>query len=156
MSTSTPAHTETPEIVGAPTPSEARHPLHLPSKAWLAEAIDGRVALGVGVAWIVLTEIAVALEPATSHEMPVIGAVLALTMWSLIACMAVGLVMRRRWGLAGALAASLFLTAESIACPTTGHHPFGAWWLGQMACALALVAVSLYALARAPRVGDPS
>jgi hypothetical protein len=148
--------TESPEIVGAPPPPEARHPLHLPSKEWLAEAIDGRVALGLGLVWLVLTEVAVALEPATSHEMPVIGAMLALAMWSLVACMAVGLVMRRRWGLAGAVAASVFLTAESIACPTTGHHPFGAWWFGQMACVLALVAVSVYALMRAPRVDDVS
>jgi hypothetical protein len=39
-------------------------------------------------------------------------------------------------------------TAASIACPVTGHHGFGAWWFGQMACVLALVAVSAVALRR--------
>jgi hypothetical protein len=60
--------------------------------------------------------------------------------------------MRRRWGLAAALAGAVVLAAAVIACPTTGHHAFGSWWVGQMACAAALVGVSAYGLSRAPRV----
>ena len=35
------------------------------------------------------------------------------------------------------------LPAASIACPISGHHQFGTWWFGQMACMLALVAIVL-------------
>ena len=121
-------------------------------REWLRERIDGRVALAVGVAWFVLLQVAMMLEPATSNAVPIIGVVLELVMWTLLATMVAGLVAQRRWGLAAALAAAVFETAASIACPTTGHHPFGAWWFGQMACVLALVAVSAIALQRAPSV----
>jgi len=119
-------------------------------RAWLAERIDGWVAIAVAIAWFVLNEIAIALEPATSHEVPVIGVVLSTVMWVLVGAMVAGLVVRRRWGLVASFAASVFLTAAAIACPTTGHHAMGAWWFGQMACALGLVAVTGYALLRAP------
>jgi hypothetical protein len=46
------------------------------------------------------------------------------------------------------LAAAGFFTALSVACPVSGHHPFGAWWFGQMACALGMVAASWIALGR--------
>ena len=63
--------------------------------------------------------------------------------------MVAGLVMRRRWGLLRGPSASLLFTAESIACPLTGHHHFGTWWYTQMACTLAsLVGISLFALRR--------
>lgn len=122
------------------------------TRAWLQERIDGRIALGVGVSWFVLYQIAMLLEPATSHAVPVIGVVLEIVMWTLLATMIAGLIAQRRWGLAGSLATAVFATAASIACPTTGHHPFGAWWFGQMACVLGLVALSALALQRAPKV----
>jgi hypothetical protein len=124
-------------------------------REWLRERIDGRVAVAVGVAWFVLLQVAMMLEPATSNTVPIIGVVLELVMWTLLAAMVAGLVAQRRWGLAAALAAGVFETAASIACPTTGHHPFGAWWFGQRACVLALVAISAIALQRAPGIDRP-
>jgi peptidoglycan/LPS O-acetylase OafA/YrhL len=120
--------------------------MDLETKAWLRERIDGRLAAGVGIAWLVLLQVAFALEPTTHQPEPSYGVVLELTMWLLIATMATGLVMQRRWGLVASLAAAGFLTALSIACPISGHHPFGAWWYGQMACVLALGAISVVAL----------
>jgi len=118
----------------------------LEMRAWLRERIDGRVGLGVGIAWIVLMQIAFALEPASNHEVPVIGLVLELSMYALLATMIAGLVMQQRFGLVASLGAAVLATAASIACPVTGHHTFGSWWFGQMACVLALVAISAYAL----------
>jgi peptidoglycan/LPS O-acetylase OafA/YrhL len=132
------------EFAGAPTERYGRE--------WLRERVDGRVALAVGVAWFVLFQIAMLLEPATSHTVPVVGVVLEIVMWTLLATMIAGLIAQRRWGFAGSLAAAVFATAGSIACPTTGHHPFGAWWFGQMVCVIALVAVSATALLRAPKL----
>ena len=54
--------------------------------------------------------------------------------------------MRRRWGLGVSVAAAGFFTALSVACPVSGHHPFGAWWFGQMACALGMGGASVVAL----------
>jgi hypothetical protein len=118
------------------------------TRDWLQERIDGRVALAVGLAWFVLNEIAYALEPAAQQSVPVIGIVLEVTMYVLLAGMLAGLVMQRRWGLLASFGAAVLATAASIACPVTGHHAFGTWWFGQMACMLALVAISVVTLRR--------
>jgi peptidoglycan/LPS O-acetylase OafA/YrhL len=120
------------------------------TRAWLRERIDGRVGLAVGIAWVVLMQIAFALEPASNHEVPVIGLLLELSMYALLATMVVGLVMQQRFGLVASLGAAVLATAASIACPVSGHHTFGSWWFGQMACVLALVAISAVALRRTP------
>jgi len=118
------------------------------TREWLQDRIDGRVAIAVGIAWFVLNEIAYALEPAAQQSVPVIGIVLEVTMYVLLAAMLTGLVMQRRWGLLASFGAAVLATAASIACPVSGHHAFGAWWFGQMACMLALVAISVFALRR--------
>jgi peptidoglycan/LPS O-acetylase OafA/YrhL len=116
------------------------------TKEWLRERIDGRLAAGVAIAWFVLLQVAMALEPVTHQPEPSYGIVLELVMWLLLATMVAGLVMQRRWGLVASLGAAGFLTALSVACPVSGHHPFGAWWFGQMACVLALAAISVVAI----------
>ena len=55
------------------------------TREWLQDRIDGRVAIAVGVAWFVLTEIAYALEPTSQHPVPLIGIVLEVTMYVLLA-----------------------------------------------------------------------
>lgn len=130
----------------APEPRPVRS---LPdTREWLQERISGRAAATVGIAWVVLTEIAFALEPAAQGSPPVIGLVLELTMYALLATMIAGFVMQRRWGVLASLGAAVLATAASIACPVTGHHAFGSWWFGQMACVLALVGISVVALKR--------
>jgi len=120
--------------------------MDLDTKLWLQERIDGRLVAGVGIAWFVLLQIAFALEPVTHQPEPSYGIALELVMWLLLATTIAGLVMQRRWGLVSSLGAAGFLTALSIACPVSGHHPFGAWWFGQMACVLALDAISVVAI----------
>ena len=120
--------------------------MDLDTKLWLQERIDGRLVAGVGIAWFVLLQIAFALEPVTHQPEPSYGIALELVMWLLLATTVAGLVMQRRWGLVSSLGAAGFLTALSIACPVSGHHPFGAWWFGQMACVLALEAISVVAI----------
>jgi peptidoglycan/LPS O-acetylase OafA/YrhL len=116
------------------------------TRAWMQERIDGRLGAGVGVAWLVLLQVAFALEPVTDQPEPAYGVVLELTMWLLLAAMVTGLVMQRRLGLVASVGAAGFMTALAIACPISGHHGFGAWWYGQMACVLALGAISVVAL----------
>jgi peptidoglycan/LPS O-acetylase OafA/YrhL len=116
------------------------------TRTWLKERIDGKLAAGVAIAWLVLMQVAFALEPTTHRAEPAYGVALSLTLWLLLATMVTGLVMQRRWGLLASLAAAGFFTALSVACPISGHHPFGAWWFGQMACAIGLGAISVVAL----------
>ena len=119
----------------------------LPKRS-LRERIDVRVAIVVGVAWFVLTGIAAGIEPAAQESEPALAAVLSAGIDLLLLAMLFGLAFRRRWGLVASLAASAVVTAMAVACPTSGHHQFGLWWYGQMACVLALVGVSVAALRR--------
>src|SRR5262249_10096580 len=91
----------------------------LHTRAWLRERIDGRVGLAVGIAWVVLMQIAFALEPASNHEVPVIGLLLELSMYALLATMIAGLLMQQRFGLVASLGAAVLATAASIACPVS-------------------------------------
>jgi hypothetical protein len=131
---------------------------YLDTRAWLAEAVDGRLGAVVGIAWFVLVQVAYVLEPPTNRPEPFIGVLLEVTMYLLLATMITGLVMQRRFGLVAAVGASVLATAATIACPVSGHHTFGTWWYGEMACVLALVGISVAALHRSTtaRVESPS
>ncbi len=120
------------------------------TRVWLQERIDGRLAAGIGIAWLVAYAVAGALEPVTHKPEPWYGVVLEVTFLGLLAATGTGLVMERRWGLMASLASAGFFTALSVACPVSGHHPFGAWWFGQMACALGMLGASFVALGRPP------
>ncbi len=125
-------------------------PRRTPStQEWLRDRINVWVAIAVGVSWFVLTPIAAALEPATDRAEPLLGTLLGASMDVLFVVMLLGLAMRRRWGLVASVAGGALVTAMVVACPTTGHHQFGTWWYGEMACALALVGISVAALRRA-------
>ncbi len=108
-------------------------------------------ALKLGIAWAVLFPLGIALEPT-----PTVGA--SEPWWATIASLAlltgligtvVGLSKRMRWGVTASLAASSLFAAGVFACPTTGHHAFGLWWIGEFAASLALLAVSGVAYLRA-------
>jgi hypothetical protein len=122
------------------------------TRTWLQERIDGRLAAGIGIAWLVAYQVAAALEPVTHRPEPWYGVLLEIGFLGFIAATATGLVMERRWGLVASLATAGFFTALSVACPVSGHHPFGAWWFGQMACALGMVGASFVALTRSGAV----
>jgi hypothetical protein len=94
----------------------------------------------------VLYQVAGALQPVTHRPEPSYAVALGVLLLMLLAVTATGLVMQRRWGLVSSLAAAGYFTALSIACPVSGHHPFGLWWVGEMACALTLVALSVLAI----------
>jgi hypothetical protein len=116
---------------------------------WLAERISADVGLMMGAAWYVLLMISIGLEPAATTPDPAWAVALSFVFLGALAITAAGLLARRRWGLLASLGAGGILMAFSVACPVSGHHGFGAWWLGQMTCAVLLVAASGFALARA-------
>jgi predicted transporter len=118
------------------------------TRTWLNERIETKVAVGVGVSWFVLYSIGAELEPAPNRSEPLLGVLLGVALVSLFVAALVGIGMRRRWGLGLSLVAATTLTVMSVMCPVSGHHTFGAWWYGQMLCALGLVAISFAALRR--------
>ncbi len=116
---------------------------------WLAERISVDVAVMMGATWYVMLLIARGLEPQPAGPDPSWAVALSFVFLAALVLTAAGLLARRRWGLLASLGAGGILMAFSIACPVSGHHGFGAWWFGQMACALGLVGASAFALTRA-------
>jgi hypothetical protein len=57
-----------------------------------------------------------------------------------------GLLLRRRWGMALSLASASVAFTMVVACPISGHHHFGLWWVGELACISTWVGVSLAGL----------
>ncbi|HUF85370.1 MAG TPA: hypothetical protein VMQ81_12355 [Acidimicrobiia bacterium] len=119
------------------------------TRTWLAERISAEVGVMVAATWYVLFMIGTALEPRATGPDPTWAVALSFVFLAAIAVTAAGLLARRRWGLLASLGAAGIFTAFSVACPISGHHGFAGWWFGQMACAVALVGVSAFALARA-------
>jgi hypothetical protein len=120
--------------------------MELETRDWLQERISGGLAAGIGIAWFVAYQVAASLEPVPDQPEPWYGVALGVAFLALIAGTATGLVMQRRWGLVVSVGAAAFFTALSVACPVSGHHAFGAWWYGQMACALGMLGGSVAAL----------
>lgn len=126
------------------------------TRTWLREGISRDLALFVGVAWYVLFFVGVALEPEPAHPdaIPVLlSATIDVALFGLLGVMAAGLITRRRFGLVASMGAATLFVGLSVACPVSGHHAFGAWWFGQMACAIGLVAISISALRRSNASG---
>jgi len=137
-------------VEAPPAPPAA--PERLETREWLVTRIGRNVAIFVGVAWYVLFFVAVSLEPAATHPEAIpawIGVTVDVVLLGLLAVMACGLGARRRWGLVASMAAAGVFLMATIACPVSGHHSFGLWWYGQMACSLGLVAISGATLKRA-------
>ncbi len=111
----------------------------------LTERIPTRTALLLGGSWLVLGALAMALEPAPADPdaFPWYAAVLAYVFFWSGAAMIAGLASRRLLGVAASIPAAVALTASSVACPISGHHAFGPWWLGQMAASLVLLGLSV-------------
>jgi hypothetical protein len=137
-----------PELVTTETQPTAERVAPARPRPRATDRIPADVSIALGVAWWVGYLAGTALEPSTSHPMPVLGVVLGAALLAGILVTAVGLAARRRWGLQASLASSGLLVASTVACPTTGHHHFGLWWAGQMAISLVLVAASVFALRR--------
>ncbi len=112
--------------------------------------ISRRTSVTLGIAWAALFPLAMALEPAPASNAPE-------PWWALVASFVllggmiatfVGLRRRRAWGVGASLVASSIFLAGVFACPATGHHAFGLWWIGEFAAAAALVGFSAVAYLR--------
>jgi hypothetical protein len=117
-----------------------------PLRDRLADQLPILWALWGAVALIGANVAATMLEPAPANpDLPppwfvaLPSAIVALA----ILAAGAGLLMRRRWGMALSLGSASIALAMVVACPLSGHHHFGLWWVGELACISAWAGVSL-------------
>ncbi len=121
----------------------------------LAEPISVWWALGVAATLVGANFAAQALEPAAANpDLPQPWFVVlpsTVAAFGILAALA-GLLARRRWGMGASLLAAGIGLVMVVACPVSGHHHFGMWWIGELACLGAWAGVSVAGL-RATRAG---
>lgn len=148
-----------PDPPRAPSAGETHRPLldRGPNRAvrrvgW--GRLDGSISSGwaklVGLAWVVVFAALPVIEPAPADPSvePATGGIVAMLLLGLLGGTATGLVTRRRWGLLASLGGGVLLAGLAVACPVTGHHALGAWWIGELGLAAGIVGVSLVGLRR--------
>lgn len=117
--------------------------------AGLHERISRSSARRMMLAWAGLFTLGMLVEPAPTDPNaaePLYATVIVLSMFALMAATFAGLAAQRRWGLTASFAAAGLFGVLSLACPVSGHHTYGLWWVVQMGSAGALMAMSLRAL----------
>ena len=112
--------------------------------------LSGSWAAGLGVAWVAVFTIGVAVEPEPANPdaaVPLIATLLAMGLLIGWIVMAVGLAKRCRFGAAASLVAAVCLVGLTIGCPASGHHTgLGAWWWFELVGSTTLVGLSGRAL----------
>ncbi|HZM30049.1 MAG TPA: hypothetical protein VFB77_06135 [Acidimicrobiales bacterium] len=134
------------EVVdGIRTIPERRRPALL-TRGWAA-------ALGLG--WPLAFLVRTALTPVPADPQAVAPAMAYLfgagMMVALLLTATMAGVRDRTAAIAGSVTGVLFLV-DTVACPVTGHHSYGAWWFAQMAVVVAMLAVSVAALGSRARI----
>jgi hypothetical protein len=119
-----------------------------------APKLPRAAALPLGIAWLVLFPLALALEPASvaPETIPLWEMAAGLVLLTGLGLTAAGLAFRKPWAAAASLATSLVFVTGVFACPATGHHAFGLWWFGELAAAVTLVTISAVSFVRTRRV----
>lgn len=115
------------------------------------DAVSGRWALGLAVAWyagLLQLSLTTPSGPRTGGE-PVWAQLLQLGVFVMVTATAYGLARRSRAGLVASVAGGLVVMGLIVSCPLTGHHEHvGVWWFAQLAGFTALTGAGLVGLAR--------
>ena len=108
------------------------------------------LAVTLIVVWAIGFPLALALEPAPADAgaVPWWSFFIEIGLLTSIAVAFVGLAKGMRSGAGASFVAASIFTAGVFACPATGHHAIGFWWIAQFAIALTLVALSARAYLR--------
>jgi hypothetical protein len=126
----------------------------------LSDPIPTRWSLAGLIALVGANVGAAILEPLPANpEQPDPWFITSLDTIALVAMLAAlgGLLARRRWGLATSSLGGAIAVVMVLGCPLSGHHRFGLWWAGEIACVAAWTAVSLTGARHAPsrRLPEP-
>lgn len=115
------------------------------------DLLDPAVAQATLAAWWVLLFVSLVVQPpadgaaATTTPMWLVLGV-DLTILGVIAVASVALLRNRRLGAWVAFGGAVGMMAATVACPVTGHHAMGPWWLVAMGAQAGMAATGWYAL----------
>lgn len=122
--------------------------------------IDDRLGhgwpLATAAAWVVGIGTILLLQPAPAdpEAASTLGQVLALAVATGLSVTVLGLAGRYRFGLGAAAATGAAMLAASIACPVSGHHTFGTWWLAELGILAGLTTLGVVGYRRATGTGE--
>jgi hypothetical protein len=132
-----------------PTVSDLAEKPAAPS-TWSLRRLSPAWALALAVGWPVGMNIAWALEPAPAHPhaaAPIFIQVLGWIWFLAFVPTIFGAVARHPAAAIGGVVTGASALAMTIACPVSGHHTIGLWFVGQFAVVLGMLAVSIGAVA---------
>lgn len=119
------------------------------------ERIERDWPLLVAVAWIAYLAVVGMVQPPPEDPgaLGTLENVLALLLSAGLFTTFAGLAGRYRFGLAASAVTGLVVLGAAVACPATGHHAIGAWWVAELAAAGLVVGASAAGYRRARRSG---
>jgi hypothetical protein len=103
----------------------------------------------LGFGWPIATYISWAVEPQAADPnapVPAIVSLMSLAFITALATTVLGAAQRLPIAAAAGVVAGVLATVASAACPASGHHAYGLWWVAQMGVSLAMLGASAFAL----------
>jgi hypothetical protein len=127
-----------------------------PPTGWWDRRLDATWARVLGLGWPLTFLVTGWLEPAPVDPEAPAPLVVELGAWAFALALVVTVcaaMARHRLAAPAAVVAGGVLTAFTVACPASGHHTYGVWWVAQLAVIATMTAVSALALGRRATTG---
>lgn len=103
----------------------------------------------LGFGWPLALVVSVAIEPPPAHPeaaVPIVVSLASLALFTALVATAIAAGNRHPSAAGLGVVTGLIALGFTVSCPVSGHHTLGAWWFGQLALTLAMLAVSAAAL----------
>jgi hypothetical protein len=140
-------------------PRLRRSPAPADERGWFDRPLSRAWAVALGAGWPLTFLVTGVLEPApVDPDAPAplvvdLGSRVFLVALVVTVCAAMA---RHRLAAPAAVVAGGVLTAFTVACPTSGHHTYGLWWVAQLATAVAMLAISTASLSSRATTDSPA
>jgi hypothetical protein len=140
-----------PRLQPAPAPAGVDD-----GRGWFDRRLADTWALALGAGWPLTFLVTGWLEPAPADPNAPAPLIVDLGAWAFLVALVVTVcaaMARHRLAAPAAVVAGGVLAAFTVACPASGHHTYGLWWVAQLGVSLAMLGVSAAALRRRATVG---
>jgi hypothetical protein len=145
-------------VVAFPNRAEREPSTPRPWRRRAAEPIDPPLAFVVFLSGGLLLAAARGFDPVRDQldgTTPIWLLAVDTMVWAGVCVGGIGLVKFKTFGLWGSALAAGAAGVESALCAITGHHGFGLWWVGQIACLAAFGCVAAAAIRFSARQQPP-